>query len=69
MSIEDFTGDIFTDIMQHAQHNPSNLAVIALAVKTHQTPGESPRLRIIQLRTASKIYTFDVGPEFIFSRI
>lgn len=60
MSIEECANDILTHVMDHARVVPSQLALIALAIKTDQQPGEATRLRLIQLRTVDKIYVFNV---------
>ncbi|KAK7008390.1 hypothetical protein R3P38DRAFT_3590324, partial [Favolaschia claudopus] len=56
IQIEDAANEILHDFFGYS--SPSQLYLVALAIKSEQRAGELPRLHFIQLRTRNKIYIF-----------
>ncbi|KAK7017601.1 hypothetical protein R3P38DRAFT_3559537 [Favolaschia claudopus] len=56
IQIEDAANEILQDFFGYS--SPSQLYLVALAIKSEQRAGELPQLHFIQLRTRNKIYIF-----------
>lgn len=63
-NIEDAASEVLGDVL-NVPSSFSQLHLVALAIKTEQRAGESPRLDIIQLRTKDKIYIFKARAMFL----